>query len=442
MSEYLKNLFKSIIIPLILTVSSAVIGFYVVHLFQNSDVHITVLQFDHTNETYAKIYGIVQNTGTAPAKDLLLVFNYPHKYQLTGFNSTESIPKTVNSTDGILRITLDRLSPQSYIILELNSSSSKHSSSQIWVTSDGNTKSLTIPYREENFGISSLPYTVSGLSSLEVEAGIGIGLFMVIRYLLYTKSESLRRDYLGIYDIRITKFNFSRIVICCVIILISLGIAIGVVATLEKKIHPTSYVSFPISDNVAIDEFIQTQQYDNTSNQDPANAGYLLLSVGIFVAIAYSINDIKLPAFIWLLKPRSFATITLNKISLSYYTVKLVTLEYQIESDDSKVDFFAITVNDKISGLISRKELGDKPEGKMIKSFLQKDHLSIPEWDNVMMYRDNFYLAKDSITLGDLKMEMEKNIKKYALVVGIKQDLLGVVDYEAIFKDEGKLKQN
>lgn len=434
MGKTLDSIGKNFIIPLILAAISAAIGIYLGHVFQSSDINFTILEYSHANKQNDTVYAILQNVGTAQAKDLVLVFNYPYKYQLVGYNSTESIPKIVNGSNGILRITADRLSPQSYLILSLQSDSSKSSSSSIWLTSDDSTKVLSIPANAKNFGISTMPFIVPETSSLGIESLVGIGFFMAIRYAMHTKSESLRRNYLGVYNIRITKFDLKKIFIGCTVIVIFFIASAGIVGELENSYSYSPYQKFAIDDKVMLDKFIQLQRHDSSST-DPADAGYFILFIGISIAVVYAVRDINIPAFIWLLKPRETSTVTLNKISSSFYTVKEVTLDDEIK-DDWNYDFFAIIVKNRLSGLISKTEVGENAKDRQVQSILEKKHLPVPKWSDTEMYRDNFYLAKDDITLGELKKEMEKNIKRYAAVVNLNQELLGVIDYESIFQSD------
>jgi len=433
MFDYIPTWVRSLAITAVLTVISLGITIGIPSIIQNPSIDFTVLVWNDEKSGISKIKTIVQNVGDAPATNISILYNTGSNYDLISFNSTDATPRRSDELDNQLRINIERLSPQSFAILVTEGRINNQINKTIWLTSDSESKILTLSRESRNIGITSMGFFEDKYGSLLIEAGFGLFFVLIFRYFNFHKSEFLRKNYLGKHKIRLIKFNSGALRGSIVILLIS-GTLAYVVDYLEMPLPERLYERykvFELDENITVDRFLQ---FKDPNVWYPASAGNLVLALGIFVAFRYSTNDIRLPKVIWSLKS-SLPDITLNQISESYVSSEEVSMSTKQKDAKSDTEVFIVKNNDEVVGLISVKEIGNiSTRGKpTFGSILRHKDLGNPHWDNEKMRRDNFVIVSNTMTLSDLKNEMEKSKLRFAVVKNSDKGIVGVVDYDRLF---------
>src|SRR5947209_13397808 len=124
---------RNLIIPAILSLFTLGITHGIDNALQNPELKAVLLDEKDNHTKISTINLLIQNVGNAPAKDILILFETHYKYNFTSFNSTESIPKELNNSDQKLRISVDKISPQSFIILTTKGKFLEDERDVIWI---------------------------------------------------------------------------------------------------------------------------------------------------------------------------------------------------------------------------------------------------------------------------------------------------------------------
>lgn len=437
-------IWTTIVIPVIVAIISYGItyGIYT----SNPDVNVTVLEKTDVQNNKSVVYTILQNVGTSPANKIQIYYNFPSTYVLNSFNSTESIPKLTVGEDNKSRVEINRLSSDSYTILNMEGKLVQGKEKKLVVTYDKGSKSLTLPYSHVDMGVSSMPFGLKRGVSYLTEFTIGSTLIILTQYLVVRNSESTRRDFLGIYDIDIRKFNTQKVLVGIVVILIS----ILALAPIEYYItNPTipkyiQNVPFEIEKNISVDQFIHIKKSDWLGELIINNIGIgnIVLFFVIIWALGYSLEKPHLIKYRWFLKSK-LANVKVKDIASSYLKVKEVIMEDIIDRKlrEKRFDLFYVVWeevegNKKIVALLAHNEIVYThriSDEHTVKAILLNPYLPKPQWSARHHKRDNFVEIDETENLEFVKNTMEKSGKKYAIVIDIHKKPVGVIDYDLIF---------
>src|SRR2546428_4575699 len=332
---------RNLIIPAILSLFTLGITHGIDNALQNPDLKVVILD-EKDNQTKTSTFNLlIQNDGNAPAKDILILFGTHYRYNFTSFNSTESIPKEINNSDQKLSISIDKISPQSFVILTAKGKFVENEKVVIWVFDEKSSKILNLNSGIESFGTSSSPGTSELATSLLEETGLGILFLVTFRVVTFKKSESLRRQYLGVYPIELVKFDANRVLVGCLIIGIGLLIIIVIQSFIMTDIlHDLKELpQFPLEKNISVNDFIKFKNSDVLaelfSNITASNFAHFFV---ILAAIGYTNYGIRFPRFFWLLKPNNTSNLLLSKIESSYSKAKVVNLNDNVGNDWKKTE--------------------------------------------------------------------------------------------------------
>lgn len=407
----------------------------------NPDVTVTLLEKKDSQHLTSHLYSIVQNTGTSQANNLKLYYDIPAPYTLKFFNSTESIPKLVLGDDNKSRIDIDRMSESSYTILNMQGKMT-NSSKKLFITYDGGSKTVTLPYSINDTGVTTSSFWSNRISSYAMEGAIGAILISIVRYTGYRISEFRRHEYLGTYSIDITKFDLKKVLKSFLIILIAMSIVI----IIEYNVTPRYLLNIPFSINnsTIVDQFIHVKNPDPTTEfiQTHISLGNIALFLAIIGAIGYSGVDLRQIEFRWFIKSK-ISNIKVGDISSSYLPFKRIMLNDEIDmnSQEKNHDFFYVVYDhmkgqNKIVALLANDELiyVHSPSDKSAMAVLLNPDLPKPRWSFKGHKRDNFIKIDEANTLDFLKNQMEETSKKYAVVIDIHNNPIGIIDYDLVFK--------
>jgi len=433
--DYLPKPAKSISITIIITLISVILStVFDVSIFKNPDIEVSVLEWKDYRESSSTIKTIVQNIGNVQGNNIVIVYDSPFRYDLQSFNSTESIPRIIDSSDGRLRINIERLSPDSYVILDTKGLFQENSSKKIWVSTDTKTELLILNMTENNLGVTTINFSEKINNPMIIESIAGAGLFLLYRYFSYLKYEYFRRKYLGVYNFKLRKNTIAYYLVGLVIIYIIAVIGVGVDKSQSHFfLNYTPYVDFDLNSRLSENNFIFT----NTNKPGvlyEASLGNLLLFLGIFVLVLHSKIKSDLPPTIWL-RPLPYSKIQVDKVSGSYVTTKVVSPDTRTKIMKDNVDVYVVKEGDKILAIISQVESSRYEVFKTrFRTLLRRKQL-YPKWDEEKSIRDNFVTAYIDETLDILKHKMEEEGKQFAVILDRQNNFKGVLDYKFIFYD-------
>lgn len=399
-------------------------------LLTNPEVNISTLEFHNKTSNHSVIYTIIENLGNSPSEHIKIYFDTKNPYILLGYRSVDSIPINNTGSDGYLRVSIDRLAPQSFTILKATAPIS-YTEKTIWLTSDKETKFVTLPSNTTDSGVSSIDFTNQNDAAV-VTGGVGILILLLFRYVNFYKSEAKRKDFLGVHQIKIVRFR--SIYFWAGAGAIIFGIIIGMqIDEGNQKIHIQNYAqykAFPLDKNMTSDKFL----FVKNPNTPIVTGGSVLSFFSILFALYFSNKDINLPKFDWSLKP-SPDNVKVNQITSSYLKAGEYSIKARRDLSKEDKDIFVVTDGLEIIGLLSAKEiekldLGKKPSFQSV--FKNKD-LPSPRWDKTNFKRDNFIIVDENTTVEELKRQMEKAAKRYAVIQYSSKNTLGVVSYDLLF---------
>ncbi len=427
MLDYLPDTIRKFIIAIILAlIPLLIVNVITSPIFEKPEIDLTLLERYNEESNTSTVYAIIQNTGNQASKNILVLFDTIEPYKLVSFESTDKFPKDITGDNKKLRLSIERLSPQTYVILETKGMISNYSKI-VWVTSDKETEFISLPYSDLDSGISSVNLMKYRELIYLYVAIFGVFALLVFRYVNFHKSETSRRRFLGIYPIPLIRFGSKNLISGLVIL--AFGIGGGWYSDLYYEPEPISnylvYDQFFINNNTTPQTFLQI-----SDPAEPYSNGNLLSVASILVALMLSNRDIKLPKFIWALS-KPLPKIRVNEISSSYLSAEEIA--FGTRRDLSQIDAEVLVVKDKnsIIGLITTSEaerlkLGKNPKLKNFfdeKSDIIKDKIE----------KKNFVITKETITLDKLKEKMENESKIYAVILDEKNNLEGVVEYNDLF---------
>ena len=395
-------------------------------LLQNPDTNLTIFETKDKISNISHVDILIQNVGNEPSKNILLYFASEKPYTITSSFSTDSIPKSLveNNTT---RASIERLAPQSFALLRLTGPIS-NGDKTLWFTSDKESKIVQFPYNVTNTGISTIDFTKERGEVTFSILGFSLAALFVFRYVNFYRSESKRRDYLGIHEIPIVRYRHN--ITLGIVILVGvmlLGIAIDAYMNPLPVENYKSYTPFSLA-NIVPQKFIQL---NNPASPTYGTLGNVIQIVFLFVALSITNRDIKLPKFDWALKSR-YETVKLNQIHSSFMKSEEFTLSSKPDLSKKDKEIFIVKDNNEIMGLFSMKEAKNLASGKKsIKSILQK--FSYPHVDKTNYKRENFVMVDNTLSLGDVKKRMEEAIKRYAVIINAQKDIEGIIAYDDLF---------
>lgn len=396
---------------------------------ETPNIDLTVLEFLDKEQDKSIIKILVQNTGNVPSTNNLILLNTLNSYKLVTHYSTDTIPKIIQNENN-LHISIDRIAPQAYVILEAHGPILP-SQKFFWVTTDKETEIVRLPKSEVEMGVSSVNISKDRDIAYTVVIIFGFAALIVYRSYHFYKSEQLRRIYLGIYNIPMTRFysNFLRGAGIILIASIFVGVFLDDYQDPDVINNYTSYEAFMLDSTISLNNFLQIY-YPGDAIVTP---GILIIVITIFVAISISTRDIKIPNFIWSLPP-SPDDILLQDIKSSFISSEPIAINTTRKLSEIDVEIFEITENNEIVGLISKKVAEEYKEGEKynFKTIFNETKRSTKK-NSLKIDRNNFIEIRDDQSLARLKEDMEKNHKIYAIIVNVRGIGIGVVSYEDLF---------
>lgn len=417
------NISKFIIAFFLALVPLLIVSLVASPIFDAPNVDVTILEKKEDN--LSKITMVIQNTGNEPSTNLVLTFDTKHPYRLIDYQTNEFEPKIV--PDNNLKLQITRLAAQSYLILNTEGDLSSDNK-RIWITADKFSKVVLLPYEEGNVGISSV-YFRKDINIIYGEILLfGFCTLFGFRYLNFLQSETKRRDYLGIYDIKLVRYKSSYLGYGAFVLII--GFSIG--GYLDLYEDPfliddyTQYTTFELDEIISPFDFVIV----NDENTFDVTGGHIISIISIFVALWISNKDITIPKFIWSLKA-SPNKVILRDISSSYLTTEKISINSHKEPNDIKAEIIVLVENDNVVGLL--------PTGVAIKQDIGKKHSYRTVFSDsnykkkIKIPRMNFMVVKNDLILFKLKEMMEKEKKRYAIVENNLGDIMGVLNYDDTF---------
>lgn len=421
--KYIPDSIKTYIIAIILALVPLLIANLLISpLFQTSDLDLTLLE--NKNEV-SKLFVVIQNTGNIAAQNIMITFVDDNPHKLISFYGPDKYPKDITSKDENLKLEVERLAPQSYIILETESSSTE--SKTVWVTSDSRTTFLTLPYSESNTVISSIDIMENRNITYLGIAIFGFSVLLIFRYANFYKSEYARRKYLGIYPIEIIRYKSSYLTAGLLILLFGIGGGLS----LDNYLEPVpikdyvAYKVFPVTETITPETFLQIND-----PSAPYSGGSIIAAISILASLLISNRDIHLPNFIWSMS-KPISKIHINEISSSYLHAEVISINTKKDLSKGESEIFVVKEKDQVIGLITKRgaaklNLTKKPKlNKVFDEFIDTTHKKIE--------KNNFIVVKESLNLEQLKEQMESESKIYAIIFDDKDNLQGVVEYSDLF---------
>jgi len=427
MTDYLPDTTRKFIITVFLALIPLLIANVIFSpIFEKPEIDLTLLEKQNEKPNTSMLYAVIQNTGNQASKNILVLFETKEPYKLISFEATDKIPQEISKDNQKLRLSIERLSPQTYVILKTEGIISNNSKT-VWVTSDKETEFITLPYSDLDSGISSVNLMKDrDLFYLSIFV-FGISSLSIFRYLNFYKSESARRKFLGIYPIELIRFGSKSLVAGFVIL--SFGIGGG--WYLDAYYEPEPVTNYSEYDEFFIDNNITPQTFLQISDPaDPYSNGTILSVISVPVSLWISNRDIKLPKFIWSLgKPLS--KVKVNEISSSYISSEEVSSSTRKDISKIKGEIIVVKDKDSVIGLITTSEverLKLEKNPKLKKFFDEKADIIENKIE-----KKNFVIIKENITLDKLKEKMENQSKIYAIILNENNNLEGVVEYNDLF---------
>lgn len=431
MTEYLLDQIKKIIASILIAVIPLLIANVIIYpIFEHPEIQITALELKDHSSKISKIDVLIQNVGNVPSENIRILFNTTNSYKLDSFESTDTLPTEIKNGDKKLRIEIERLAPQSYVTLYTKGPTANITKT-LWLTSNKETEIITLPSNSTDSGISSVDLNKDRQNTLYGSVAFGFAAVAAFRFLNYYRSESTRKSYLGVYEILPVKFRSKYLGFGFLILFIAFYIGIEVdqyyvpdpIAGYEK------YYAFPLDDSISTKTFLQIKD----PNDPYVTEGSVVFILVMIVALIVSNKDINLPKFDWSLKP-PLSAIKLNQISSSYLKAKEVSIRGKQNSKD-EIEIYVVKKDEKIVGLLAVEEINELKvdEKSSFKSIFKHKKLSPPKWKESESMRVNFITINEDKTLDDLKQEMEKHYKKYAVIQSADKKFIGVVEYDDLF---------
>lgn len=347
--EYLPDTIRKHVITVILALIPLLIANLMISpFFQNPDLDLTILERKNENSDLSKFFVVIQNTGNIASNDILITFYADNKFKLISFAGTDKLPQDVSHDGGNLRLSLERLSPQAYLILETEGPEAGAKS--IWVTSDRITKFLSLASSQSDSVISSVNLMENREISFLVISAFGISALLVFRYINFYKSEHTRRNYLGVHPIKIVRYKSTYLVTGIVILFF--GIGGGWYIDDYNEPEPIkdylAYQVFSIEETILPETFLQIR--DPAS---PYSGGNVLAALSVLASLIISNRDIHLPKFIWSLS-KPYAKIQLKDIRSSYLPSEEVSINTRKDVSKSKSEVFVVKEKNTVIGLLSQ----------------------------------------------------------------------------------------
>ena len=198
----LPSKYKEYTISLVVSVISALILLGVQSsISQNPSVNVTVLEWLNSTSNHARLETLIQNVGNAPAEKITILFAVPTGYNLTDYSSTDGIPLKSDFINHNLVISMERLAPHSFTILEVEGNVGYNSAKTVWLAFNKGTTQLVLPTSKTSIGITSIDDVVQ-VSLIFSFTGIMLTVSAVIRYYSVNRTEAFRLRYLNYSLIR------------------------------------------------------------------------------------------------------------------------------------------------------------------------------------------------------------------------------------------------
>lgn len=418
------------LIPIVLTLIPLLIANAILSLnFDNPEINLTVLERIDQKENISHVEVAIQNIGNVPSTNILLLFKTENSYELLSFESTDTQPEKI-SNDDKLRISIERLSPQSYVILKTQGPI-LNEEKNFWVTTDKDTKIVTIPISDTDVGISSVNLTKDQEFGYGVAGGIGVFALFGFRYYNFYRSEYTRRAYLGAYPIKLVRYSSKYLWSGGLILFFTIGIAVYADGIYEPEpiSNYTNNQPFTLDSTIKLETFLQV----NDPTKPSGTPGIPIIILGVLVMLVISNKDVNLPAFIWSLKQPSLSKVKLKEISFSYLPAKEISITTKKDVEEIDAEIFAVKQRNEIVGLVSKKAAKKhmKKKSNFKTLFDERNDSTIKK--DLKIARRNFIVIKEGVTLKLLKKEMENSNKKYAVIENLDGKFVGVVSYNDLF---------
>ncbi|WP_428324359.1 hypothetical protein [Nitrosopumilus sp.] len=398
-------------------------------LSPKSDLELTILEWKNYDNDRSKIDLIIKNVGTLSANNIIVVLEPDSNYILKNFNSTESIPLE-NKTPKNFRIEIDRLSPSSFSIINLEGDYNVNPK-KISLFSDGDPKFLNILDSERSFGATTIDI-VENISGV-VQVLIVIGIFSIVstHYFLTYYKESFRKHYLDSYDIEHVSYDVYRVIWGLIVLSAFVGLSVG----LGYYTSTTYYMNYGID---KLNHFVLNEQIkpDVFFVVPPSSTVIVLMMfVGIIISIVVSSPRMYLPRFYWFLKPKTVDHVTLLQIHNSWLKPNEYNLFANVKYDGKKKEIFTVTNGTKIIGLLSTKEIKIVTEsGKQtFQEIFLDSSIEKPPFVKEKIKRENFCEILQDETLSNLKDKMENSRCRFAVIRNNDNKIVGIADYDLIF---------
>lgn len=438
-SDYLPSWVKTIGIPLILAVLSALISSsFEFSITQNPQIQIVVMEEKNYDKNISNLRTVVQNIGDKHEENILITFNAPFKYSLVSHNSTDSIPVVVDDSE-ILRVNLNRLAPSSYVILNTEGMFQHDSSKTIVLTTSSKTEFFTLNNVTKNMMVSNIAYLDKINNSLAIEGIAGGIIFVVYRFFLLHRYEFFRKQYLGVYNLT-KKRNDPMVYLLSFTLLLFVGLAASLVDFSGNYLAthlPHAYENHLNDSSILPESFLE---FKDPKILYPATNGNIILGGCIFFLLLGTQARLRLPTMIWL-RPLSLSQIKIGNISGSYSTTKTMSKNTRMRAFGDAQDFCVIKEDEKIIGILSQKEIAKLGWLRTkLGSILQNKKLGSPQWDSEKKVRDNFIVVNESFTLDTVKHEMDEKARQFVIIVDANNDVKGILNYDDIFDSKPSKK--
>jgi len=424
MEKYLPEPVRTYVITGILALIPLLIANLMISpIFQNPELDLTLLE--KKDEGVSRVFVIIQNTGNTISQNILITFVGDGFYELILSYGPDKPPIDITPEGKNLLLELERLAPNSYLILETKSILT--GAKTVWVTSDETTTFLTLPYSESDTGISSINIMENREITFVGIAIFGFSALLIFRYINFNKSEYTRRKFLGIYPIEIVRYKSNYLT--AGIIILFFGISGGWYVDNYLEPDPIkdylTYKVFSVTDTIIPETFLQIND-----PSAPYSEGSIIAALAVLASLILSKRDIHLPKFVWSLS-KPLSKIYLKDILSSYLIAEEISINTRKDLSKSESEIFVVKEKDHVIGLLSKKGADDLNLGKKPK--LKKVFNEDLDWDHSKIKKNNFVVVNESLNLEQLKKQMESEGKIYAVIFDNENVLQGVVEYGDLF---------
>jgi len=388
---------------------------------------LEVTAFELIENGTSKIQVLIKNIGTNSAEDIRS--NVQPSYDYVNYISSDSIP--VKETLDENRVLIERLAPESFVLINFEKSD-YNKTKTVWVSYNKETIFLHLSDSIINQGISSVNLNQDRENTLYAITIFGFSILVSFRFVNFYRVEMKRKEYLGVHNIAPVKFRSQYLGIGLLILFFAFSAAIAVdeYYVPEPILDYSPFQIFNVTSSVSLDDF------NNLKNPTPVfgTQGSIVFFFAIIAALIVSNKDIDLPKFEWNLKPTPSA-ILIKQTSFSFLKSKQVSNISQIDREETDIEIYVVKLGDKVQGLINKEEMPDLDMGKKPKArtILKNKELSSPSFNKEEQIRENFIVINENKNLEELKIEMEKNYKKFAVVENDEKEITGVLNYDDFF---------